>query len=541
MNGSVPQNNQSVNGFNKHDDGQPEKSRPYIPTPDTLGYQAASEIGSATASATANDFDLDAILDMVDANTGRSEGTSEATTPSTGSSMPPLPAEAYLDPSVAEGASPWLDAYIEHSRRWSPRSYDGFHEAAGLWALSTVASRRVGLHLGGKRFTSLYITLATRTSIYAKTTGTKVCMGMLEEAGLSYLLAADDATPQAFVKALAGHLPSDWADMPREKQLLIEERLGCAGQRGWFYEEFGQKVSAMMKDGGHMADFRGLLRKFDDTPDVYEYASIARGNDKVAAPYLALLANLTPADLKPFAKKGAALWGDGFWARFAFITAPPSTPRSKARFPDGERVTPPALVSKLKAWHKRLGIPKAKITEKPDADGASKSKAGFDLTIDPPAPHYCTLGDGVKDAYYNYQDALLDIVAESPNQDLAGNYARFGEKALRVAMLLGSLENNGRIEMPHWARAQQIAESWRQGLHYFYDEVTGAAQSPGEAVEEKIMQLIAGKGPLTRREIHTAIRGIDSGMAGMILGNMVAADLLEESEGGQTKRYGLVG
>ena len=32
-------------------------------------------------------------------------------------------------------------------------------------------------------------------------------------------------------------------------------------------DEFGQKVSAMMREGSFMADFRGLLRKFDDCPD----------------------------------------------------------------------------------------------------------------------------------------------------------------------------------------------------------------------------------------------------------------------------------
>ncbi len=35
-------------------------------------------------------------------------------------SMPPLPDHAHIDPEVADGASPWLDAYIGYSRQWSP-------------------------------------------------------------------------------------------------------------------------------------------------------------------------------------------------------------------------------------------------------------------------------------------------------------------------------------------------------------------------------------------------------------------------------------
>src|SRR5262245_44280957 len=40
---------------------------------------------------------------------------------------PPLLKEAQLDPELSEGASPWLDAYCEHSRKWSPRAVPAFH------------------------------------------------------------------------------------------------------------------------------------------------------------------------------------------------------------------------------------------------------------------------------------------------------------------------------------------------------------------------------------------------------------------------------
>jgi hypothetical protein len=458
------------------------------------------------------------------------------------SDMPPLPEAAHIDPEVADGASPWLDDYIEHSRGWSPRAYDGFHEATGLWVASTVAARRIRLDVGGERYTNLAIALAARTSVYAKTTTAKVGMDALSEAGLTYLLAPDDATPQAFIKNLAARVPADWGELPREKQLQILERVAFAGQKGWFFDEFGQKVSAMMREGGHMADFRGLLRKFDDTPATYEYVSVSRGSDVITAPYLALLANLTPADLKPFAKKGASLWGDGFWARFAFITPPPDEPRKKGRFPEGKRVTPPAIVAKLKEWHNRLGIPTPQAVERLDPEGKGSGK--FDLFVEAPAPRQCILGEGVFEAFYRYHDALLDIVEQSSNHDLDGNYSRMAEKALRVAMLLGSLENYDQIEIRHWARAQQITESWRQNLHHLYTEVTGSEQSRGEEVEGKIMKLIVEKGGeqgLTKRDIHRGVRGVDSNSAGIILQSMVNADLLEMVQEGKAIYYKVAG
>jgi len=452
---------------------------------------------------------------------------------------PPLPEYASIDPDIATGAASWLDAYIEHSRRWSPRAHDDFHEATGLWILSTVAARRVRLDLGGERYTNLAIALAARTSIFAKTTTAKVGMDLLKDANLSFILAPDDATPQAFIRNMAARLPSSWPEMSREQQIQVEERLAFAGQKGWYFDEFGQKVSAMMREGGFMADFRGLLRKFDDTPAIYEYVSVSRGSDIVKAPYLALLANLTPTDLIPFAKRGAALWGDGFWARFAFITPPPNTARKKGRFPSGERVTPDELVTKIKWWHTRLGVPDVQIVEQFGSDNKATGK--FDLSIVPAPIRHCSLGEGVYEAFYRYHDALLDIVEQSSNHDLDGNYSRMAEKALRVAMLLGSIENHEQVEIRHWARAQQITESWRRNLHYLYNETTGSGQSRGEEIEEKIMRLIAGNGPLTKREIYHYVRGIDSGSAGIILQNMVSAELLVMEKEGRAERYKLAG
>jgi hypothetical protein len=182
------------------------------------------------------------------------------------------------------------------------------------------------------------------------------------------------------------------------------------------------------------------------------------------------------------------------------------------------------------------------VHERSNSDGKPTGK--FDLFALPPKKNRCTLGECVYDAFYRYGDALLDIVEQSPNHDLDGNYSRLAEKALRVAMLLASLENHEQIEIRHWTRAQMIAESWRRNLHHLYNEVTGSGQSKGEEVEEKIMALIAAKGGesgLTKREIYQHIRGLDSGAASIILQNMVSAELLALRQEGRTQRYKVAG
>ena len=132
--------------------------------------------------------------------------------------MPPLPPGVALDPAPAQGACPWLDEYIAFSRRWSPRAFDDFHVSAGIWVLSTVAARRVMLHMGGQRFCCLYVALVARTSLSAKSTTASIGVAVLRQAGFAPLPAPDDATPQAFIRAMTLELPPNWEQFTSEQQ-----------------------------------------------------------------------------------------------------------------------------------------------------------------------------------------------------------------------------------------------------------------------------------------------------------------------------------
>ena len=138
----------------------------------------------------------------------------------------------------------------------------------------------------------------------------------------------------------------------------------------------------MLRTDDHMADFRGILRKLDDCSRDFRRSNISRGVEEVDRPCLALIANLTPADLQLLARRGARLWGDGFLARFAFVTPPPDEVLT-GRFPIGPRLLPTDLITPLVEWHQRLELPKVEIQSGGDGTVA--------VTIEPPPARECFL------------------------------------------------------------------------------------------------------------------------------------------------------
>lgn len=458
----------------------------------------------------------------------------------------PLPEDARLPPDLGRDACRWLDEYIAFSHTWSPRSFYGFHEACALWLLSTVAARRVCFDYGEPRYTNLYFLLAGRTTLHAKSSATRIARGLLRACGLGYLLAADEATPQAFVRALAGGgLPVNLAGMGEEERRAATLRLGFCGQRGWYAEEFGSWLASMARTDGVMADFRGLLRALDDCPEDYARSTIARGDEVVRLPYLALIANLTPADLRPVARKGTQLWGDGFLARFALIT-PPRNEVLAAQFPEGRRPNPPELMAPLVAWHQRLGMPAVHIKDQSNGNGADTGDRV--VTVHYPMPQECTLGQDVRAAVQRYNMALLALARESELTDLDGNYGRLHEKGLRVAALLASLENGGRIELRHWARAQEIVERWRLYAHRLYEQVTELDASPQAEIEARMIKAVrrwqgTDKYPdgLSAADIARFLRGMGAGEARFHAEQLVAAGVLASHKKGRAVRYYLPG
>lgn len=412
--------------------------------------------------------------------------------------VPQLPEEACLPEVLGSGACDWLDCYVDFSRFWSPLSYDGYHEACGLFVLSTVAAGRVVFDLSGQRKTNLNILLVGRTSIHAKSTASNIAKELLVEAGLDWLLLPDDITPQKLIAEMSSNeLPENFSGLNDEEQQKEINRVLTAGQRGWNVDEFGDNIAAMMRPDGTMTGIKGLIRTMDGSPSKYEYSTISRGKNTIMKPYLPILGNVTIADLSPYAKKGNTLWGDGFFARFATPT-PPNDTLSFGRFPNQHRIFPDSLISPLVHWNVSLGFPEYEIIEINDKQL---------LTYEPLTPKHLKISDEVFNNYYDYHDALRCLILGNQNHDLDGNYARFPEKALRIAALFASLGQCEFIEPKHWAKAQAITERWRYGLHHLYQQVTDPTESQTAMfvkdlpIEDQITRALAKKIKLDKRGI----------------------------------------
>lgn len=412
--------------------------------------------------------------------------------------VPELPEEARLPDWLGQDACPWLDDYVAFSKKWSPESYHGYHEACGLFVLSTVAARRVVFNLGGVKATNLYILLVGRTSIHAKTTAARIGTGLLKEANLGWLLAPNEITPQKLIEIMSSKaLPKNYNSLSAHAQKNALNRVRTAGQRGWFLDEFGGNIASMMQLSSVMFGIKNLIRILDSAPEDYEYSTIKRGQNLIFNPYLSILGNITIADLIPYAKKGNNLWGDGFLARFCMVV-PPNDNLSFGRFPNEKRVFPESLTSPLKEWSDRLGFPEYQII---DSEGQKIVKCEQTIFSS------LTISDETFDAYYEYRDALKMMMTNNPDHDLDGNYLRLAEKALRIAALFASLGGSECIELAHWAKAQEITEHWRVGLHELHRQVNDNNRDQPKAYikdmshEEQILRAVSKKGIVGMREI----------------------------------------
>jgi hypothetical protein len=278
---------------------------------------------------------------------------------------------------------------------------------------------------------------------------------------------------------------------------------------------------------------------------MFSRETIKRGIETVQQPYLALIGNLTPADLRPVAQRGGQLWGDGFLARFAFIT-PPMDEVKHGRFPKGERVIPNDLLTPLVNWHKRLGVPHVSVEHV--LDGGGDPTDDRHVTVQPLPVRTVVINDPVRDALYVYDHALLEIARGYREQDLDGNYGRLAEKSLRTAALFASLAGSDNITLAHLAKAQEIVERWRVYVHRIYVQVTRHDRSESEENEDKALDALRRwqgteeyPDGMTAAQVGRFIWGLSSTETMYILDGLVQAGVVERHKPARAQKYYIPG
>lgn len=455
------------------------------------------------------------------------------------------PVTPALPPGVARpttGLQTWLHRYIQHSQYWAPRAAPGYHAAVGLWVLSTVAARRIVVHMGSNDiFPTLFIALISESTLWTKTTVGSLGVRLLRRAGCGHLLGPDRTTPQYLLKLMSGIVPREYSTVSPEEQEELRKAFGFSAQRGWFYEEWGGMLHQMRRVDSPQADLNKLLIVLEGGASLFETATIQRGLERIHAPYLALLGLATPHDLLPFMEEGDAWWHDGFWPRFICVTPPWGQTPSRTPMPREPYSIPADLIRQLHDWHTTLGDPVVSIDEVVETSG--KRTGEWRGAISGFPQRTLTLANETYDAYETYDNALADLIQEGKvHSDLSPWYGRAAQKALRVAMLLASIEGFDTLTLPYWDEAQALVETWRVNLHELVGTVGMEGQTSRQAMrrvrlEKKIESLLSLNGVMTGRELQKHLYKVAGDELNATLESMVKIGTIIKKPDGKKNLY----
>lgn len=350
------------------------------------------------------------------------------------------------------GCGDWLSEYVRIASLQSPLSPAEFHEAIGLWAVSTVIGRRLCAPMAhGDVFPNLWVMILAPSTLFAKTTAINIGRRLVEDVAPEALLP-DTSTPEALLDSLA-----------------------AMGQRGYIVDEASGLMSLSQRD--YMKGTTELLLSLYDCPSTYRRKTRA-GETKVSAAYLTMLSASTPALMKPYLRE-ARLWAAGWWPRFALVVAP-------------EQPLPFARALDVNGEWTRLAQALAALARRLDASPAQPLRVTFDRAALDAWNEY--------DRWARY-DALLTLDLDT----LRAAYGRSPTQALKVAVCLAALdwprtERLPRVTSENMTRALDIARRWLTGAQRALEL---ADQGEGDRRGDRIYALAAeaGEQGITLREV----------------------------------------
>jgi hypothetical protein len=246
--------------------------------------------------------------------------------------IPPLPASASLDLSLAGGAAVWLDTYVAYAATVCPMLPPIFHESAALWLASVAVARRLCVSISGLPiYPDLFVAWIVPNGLYEAAAAFDLVRDLAERA-FPGLVAPSHITPLDLLYLFARCIgPREgWGHWERTYHGNQQDDHFPA-QRGWLVDDLG-RVLPTSRRAFHNRGL-GLLVAFYQCHPRYRYATNPLGFLTVPDTYLSLLSCATPASIAGSLSE-RALWDLGWWSSFALIhrsLARQSPPRPRCR------------------------------------------------------------------------------------------------------------------------------------------------------------------------------------------------------------------
>ena len=427
--------------------------------------------------------------------------------------LPEIPA---LSEKVDYRLPSWLEQYMDWAGATGNQTPMIFHQAAGLWLLSTAIGRRLygEAPWGVKLYPNLYLMLVASTTYYRKSTAYKLADQLAREA-MPHMLMPTPGSPERFQEALAGRLPTNFDKLSKQQQERLTRAQPFAAQRGLLKDEVAGLFGTINKRD-YMTGMKDLLMELYDCPDYFD-KDTQSGLNIVANAALSILGVTTPAGLGSAVSQ--ADWANGLLIRFAILTPGPNyleRPAAKSFQPP-----PQQLIDGLRQLHDRL--PRPQLT-----DSGLKPPNALKLNVE------CW------QSCQQYGEHLRQLCAPSNDTELderlKGVYGRLHVQAFKLASLFAALDwldtsdDVPTVTHEHWIAGKAITDEWRTSAHRLLEQLDRS----GEAIQEKRHQDRMLRAILSTRTNGTALRSLYRNLnlpakqARQIAQDLVKAGLIEE-------------
>jgi hypothetical protein len=448
--------------------------------------------------------------------------------------VPDLPKAARLSPAMERAAGEtgeWVSTYAEHVKQIANTLPCDFSIGAALVVASIAVARRLHIttYFEPAIYPVLWVLWVAESTIFHKTTALNAARRLIR-ATMPHLLLPDESSSDRLIQELAGIEPVNLHKMPYEQQSRWRKAMLHAGQRAIVIDEASSLFGSFRKDY-NIGKLEVFLKAYD-CDEEKTYSTIRHGQVTMRWLYLPILGATTPAAIQ--AAANLQMWQMGLWPRFVTLVPERMFP-DRIIHSDEPIRRPSSLDAVINALLERLPQP----DDSTELGGELKSKEPRSLEV--------TIAAEAWRHWVKYNEALsydLQHPDVTPDDRLRKMYGRNGVRLLQTATLLAALDwatmkgagPAPRITVAHYARAHQIAETWRVHAHRFVEVMDRPlAGADREARLVSMIRHLNVRGePVTIRNL-TRFLGWKREDITSLLQQMAADGLLEEATN-ETKR-----